>query len=203
MLNPQLERFVVTEDAARLIRLQRTCYRNLTQEKLGHEYYRGCARDLGDIIPFLPFTDSILDIGAGMGGVDVLLFMACPLMAKPHLYLFDLDRVDEKISYGFSGDPSAYSSLTAVREFLEQNGVNEQYFTVSNSFPESDRFDLTISLISMGFHYPVDTYLSRINTKILILDIRKGTNGIKTLRQKFKSVRVLRDYGRYERVVCE
>ena len=67
------------------------------------------------------------------------------------------------------------------------------------------KFDLVLSLISWGFHYPVETYLARVHEILrpgghLIMDVRKKTDGMDQIRARFETVEVLVDSKKYERI---
>src|SRR5690606_19099196 len=106
---------------------------------------------------------------------------------NPVFHLVDLDGISDDVRYGFRDNPSNYASLEGTRRFLLRNGLNEtQIKTVdigTQPFPREPKFDLVVSLISWGFHYPVDTYLEDVTSSLaphgtLILDLRRGSGGI-------------------------
>ena len=64
-----------------------------------------------------------------------------------------------------------------------------------------------ISLISWGFHYPVETYLDKaydvlVEGGSMIIDVRKGTNGIAMIKNLFGEVDVILDAEKFQRVVA-
>ena len=101
-------------------------------------------------------------------------------------------------------------SLDQAREFLKLNGVGDsaittQEATTDNRIPFGSSFGLIISLISWGFHYPVTTYLSEAARVLasdgsVILDVRKGTNGLRELRSQFSDVRVISEKPKFLRL---
>lgn len=89
------------------------------------------------------------------------------------------------------------------------NGVNKKNLALYNAgndeFP-TKQFDLIISLLSWGFHYPIETYLEKakkIKNGILILDIRNGTDQIETLKDNFNTIKVIEETRTRKRVVIE
>jgi protein-L-isoaspartate O-methyltransferase len=90
------------------------------------------------------------------------------------------------------------------------NGVTTQISVVDilkSSFP-SGTFDVIISLISWGFHYPVSTYLDVVydnmaENGILILDVRKNQNQEVLLTSKFETVKVIHDIGKAQRFLVK
>lgn len=194
--------FEMTKQIVRLVKVQRTCYKKTHPDNIPSVYYDGCLADLKSIVPYLPDnTESIIDIGCGVAGVDILLYRY--FCGKVQIHLFDLERVDPDITYGFSATPSAYNQFKHVRKFFDLNGVPRDAYTTSSAFPRDRHFDVAISLISMGFHYPVDEYLPLINADTLILDVRRGQyDQLRQLRAKYETVKVARNLPKYERMVC-
>jgi len=75
----------------------------------------------------------------------------------------------------------------------------------NNDIDINSTVDLIISLISWGFHYPVDTYLEKAydllnKDGILILDVRKDTNGLDLLTQRLGAYKVILETAKYSRV---
>lgn len=65
-------------------------------------------------------------------------------------------------------------------------------------FP-SQTFDVVVSLLSWGFHYPISTYAPRCSG-VMVVDVRKGTNGEGDLR-KYGDLTVVHEAQKYRRVV--
>lgn len=108
------------------------------------------------------YAESILDIGCGIGGIDIYLYKHYKNSAN--IYLIDKSAIDDNLHYGFKDHGSFYNSLMLTRSFLSKNNVPEERIFVQeanagNTIEFNQKFDLIISLISWGFHYPVTTYL--------------------------------------------
>jgi len=154
---------------------------------------------------------NILDIGCGIGGIDALL--AEHYKFDVNIFLIDKSVVDKNYHYGYETSGSFYNSLKLSKVFLKDFGVPDnriflQEATPQNSIEFDVQFDLIISLISWGFHYPVETYLNSVHAKlnangVLLLDIRKETNGLETIKGKFGFVKILKDFGKFYRVKAE
>ncbi len=140
---------------------------------------------------------AILDVGCGVAGIDILLARHYQEQGKPvDFYLLDKTEINDKVYYGLEKTASYYNSLNIARDFLMANGVqgeriHTQEVTGSPIFP-GIRFDLVLSLISWGFHYPVETYLDEVYTILkpggeLIIDIRKGSDGEMRIEQRFNT----------------
>ena len=113
----------------------------------------------------------VLDIGCGMAGIDVLIGREWP---GCEIHLLDKDGVSPVINAGYHAKPddfSHYHSFDCALALLADNGVNNQIYC-HQQLPDIE-FDLVISLLSWGFHYPLTTYAPRC-TGPIIVDARKG-----------------------------
>lgn len=123
---------------------------------------------------------TVLDIGAGVGGIDVILWHKC----RPTLCLLDYDKTAEKLKYGMQSTGEPYNSIKATEQMQKRNGVEGvEYFSPEDKnirgILENYNFDLIISCLSWGYHYPVQTYLdlayhSMREDGSIILDVRSG-----------------------------
>jgi SAM-dependent methyltransferase len=137
-------------------------------------------------------VENVLDIGCGIAGIDLFLYQNYK-NHKPNLFLLDKEGISD-VYYGFEEEASFYNSLSLSESFLTLNGVPKNKIHTINiskqDFPSENKFELIISLISWGFHYPVSTYLNEAydslsDNGILIIDIRKGTDGEEQVKDKF------------------
>jgi hypothetical protein len=156
-------------------------------------------------------TQSILDIGSGLAGLDVFLWS---LLQKnqPKIYLLDKTKVEKKIWYEFKSHGAFYNSLDLAKKNLMSNGVESSNITVIEApnngiIKNIKNIDLVISTISWGFHYPVDLYidsvLSLMSKKgVLIIDVRKNKGGLDTLAAKFKTISIIKNEKKYLTVKC-
>lgn len=168
------------------------------------------AREYEEIRPHLPRRAvAILDIGCGVGGIDVLLHRH---YGTPRLYLVDRTQTSDRVYYGFETRGAFYNSLEATRRLLLTNGVPEPALRFREVGDECrldipEAVDLVISLISWGFHYPVTVYADQVRALLrpggrVILDVRKGTDGVAQLRDRFPSVTTISETPKKERVVA-
>jgi hypothetical protein len=116
-------------------------------------------------------------IGPGLSIFELFLSR----QTQCHLYLIDIEYTEEHI-HGFSPQGSGYSSNKTARRFLESNGISADRIQFCN--PKAEKLnaspvDLIISNLSMGFHYPVDAYVSYIRSALkqkglFVFDKRKS-----------------------------
>ncbi|HEX5138920.1 MAG TPA: class I SAM-dependent methyltransferase [Planctomycetota bacterium] len=174
-------------------------------------FNRDMAREYAEIAPHLPRrAAAILDIGCGVGGIDVLLHRH---YGSPRLYLADRTETSGEVYYGFSERGAFYNSLEATRRLLVANGVPESALRFREvgepcrlDVPEG--VDLAISLISWGFHYPVEVYADQVRALLrpggrVILDARKGTDGRAQLEARFPRVTRISESRKKERLCAE
>jgi len=146
---------------------------------------------------------SILDIGCGVAGIDVLLYDHY----RPDVNIFLLDKTDiqSRIYYGMKERGAFYNSLAISRRVLEENGVPKsniftQEATAHNDILFDGKFDIVLSLLSWGFHYPIATYLIQVYERLasggmVIIDVRKDAEGVQEIERLFGSYTVLDDKG--------
>ena len=139
------------------------------------------SNDVNALIQFLPGQSykRIVSIGPGNGLVELLLYRRIPFSS---LLLIDIESSDVH-KHGFAQHGSGYASLEGTRQFLIDNGVPAEVIQTCNPKQQAlpaFEFDLLLSLLSMGFHYPCDDYATFIRRYIaprgkVVLDKRKGT----------------------------
>jgi len=136
---------------------------------------------------YLPQSDSsvkLLDIGAGLAGIDV--FLSRHYGGDIDIHLMDFDQVDDKINAGFHDSAtsfSKYSRFNLAYDMLGYNWVNTSKVKQINlsrneGYEHYEPFDIVISLLSWGFHYPIDTYKPELTKRgVVIVNLRKGSDG--------------------------
>ncbi|OHA17029.1 MAG: hypothetical protein A3C79_01970 [Candidatus Taylorbacteria bacterium RIFCSPHIGHO2_02_FULL_45_28] len=169
-------------------------------------------REYSLVKKYLPANPSnILDIGCGVAGIDVMFHKHyIALNSDPHFYLLDKSIINSKVYYGIEKEAAYYNSLDIAKRLLMANGVKESHIhtqevTEAPLFPGM-KFDLVISLISWGFHYPISAYLDYTYGALtsggtLIVDVRKGTEGEALLEKKFGSLKIISEAQKYRRIL--
>lgn len=190
---------VVPDECDELLRLQRTELAGLTPAAAAAKYSADLAATFETFRPYLPpRAERILDVGAGLAGIDVLL--ARHYGHRPEITLLDRQGISPGPQGGFHPTGfAAYNDFPAALALLEANGVHGvRTCNVDGEAPPRGPFDLVISLLSWGFHYPVQTY--RFDAKVLVLDVRKATDGVTALL-RYGGVRFVHDGSKHIRVV--
>ena len=185
---------------------------NLRGPAIKAMYARDMELDFRSIREFLPREcSSVLDVGCGVAGIDV--FLARHYAGRPiPFYLLDKSSIDRKVHYRFTPKGSFCNSLEVAGQILALNGVDRARLhlleaTENNDIQIAGRVGLILSLISWGFHYPVGTYLDRAYDLLceggtLILDIRKGTDGLEAIGHKFGVYTVIANYDKHHRIAA-
>ena len=160
-------------------------------------YARMIHEDFEMIRPHLPADAArILDIGCGIGGLDVLLHRHYSGEPGPVIDLLDRTNPRTIPSYGFHREMEFYNALEISSAVLRDNGIPADAFrtldAADGEFPKGP-LDLVISIASWGFHYPLSTYLDRVVGALdtggtLILDLRRGQGQVRELELAFARV---------------
>jgi len=173
------------------------------------DYIADMETEFLDIKDFLPSKAiNLLDIGCGIGGINIFLSQHYNSPETAH-YCLDKTQTD-KIYYGFKQRAAFYNSLEYTKEFLSLNGINNIHLLPANdknTIESNATFDLIFSLISWGFHYPVETYLDQAYSLLnsgghLIIDIRKNTNGLTTIKERFANIKTISETDKKIRIVA-
>ena len=155
-------------------------------------------KELNTFKKYLPYeANNIMDIGCGLGIIDI--FLNKVFNNNPNFYLLDKNRVDKKIKYGFSLNYESYNDLNETKNILLDNGINKErihLFNVDENIEIKNKIDLVISLKSMGYHYPINTYVELFRkccTKdtVFIYDISDNQYDKKYLKTIFDNVKII------------
>ena len=184
---------------------------SITRKKsIREKYSSNMYQEFLQIRPFLPETcESILDIGCGIAGIDAFInnhYNNSP----PNFHLLDKTQVEKNIFYMFKETGAFYNCLKSSKKLLNENDISYGKINLHEANKENKihlpdvSIDIIISLISWGFHYPLDTYLEEAYRTlkmngILILDIRKDSGGENKLINRFHEVSIIHENKRSTR----
>ncbi len=76
------------------------------------------------------------------------------------------------------------------------------------NLPVVASLDVVISLLAWGFHFPVSTYLDWVCSCLaaggrLIMDVRRGTDGMKPLAARFSKLSVISETAKAQRICAQ
>lgn len=148
----------------------------------------------------------VLDIGSGLGGIDVLLtrhYQPDP----PYIHLLDGENDKPRMKL----HRETFNSMKVARSFLISNGVRSDrisYFTTATQVLPRP-YDLVLSLGSWCFHYPPETYLALLLSggglhmdSVLIMDVRNGKREYtEQIAQALERTAVIKETAKYTRAV--
>ena len=185
-----------------LLREQRTGMKELS------EYEIELAKTYDGFKEFLPKdAKNILDIGCGMSGIDV--FLSKHYDHKVKIHLADKHGISPKILSGFATDKDSFSHYHNFDYAIELLTINEvpkeniiEHNLLRKEFP-TDEFDVVISLLSWGFHYPIRDYVPNVSKGgIIIVDVRKNTDGLNELSSRGNCT-IVYESQKYVRIACQ
>lgn len=157
--------------------------------------------DFDSIVGHLPKNAfRSLDIGAGIGGINVLL--SAHYNHKIQLHLLDKTAVNKSIYYGFRDKTAFYNSLPEAFHLLLNSGVPDKNIILHEAGDDQNppfkniSYDLITSFISWGYHYPINTYLNDVKHSlspegVLIVDLRIDGEEFSILQHEFAEVSVI------------
>ncbi|MGM0381784.1 MAG: hypothetical protein ACQEP7_07325 [bacterium] len=177
-------------------------------EEVKSEYINHLAEEFERIKPHLPEDpDRILDIGCGIGGME--LFLADHYRGNlPDFYLLDKTEVSDQVYYQFKEEAAYYNSLEVARRLLIENEVPPEKIHLLEAsevdLSELPDIDLCMSFLSWAFHYPLDCYLDGVLECLdaegeLILDFRSETGEIEECRDHFEEAEIIEETQKYYR----
>ena len=148
----------------------------LDLDKISKDYYKIMYSEYLTIKKFVKPNQNILSIGAGIGGLEVIINNC---FKNENFTFIERDFVSEKIRYGWDNEnKEAYNKLNLLQNFLETNLLEINSFKIINFDTENlpiENFNLITSLYSLDFHYDFEVYknyLSSVsdNETIIIFD---------------------------------
>ena len=170
-------------------------FQNQDLEKITEELF---LKELNTFKNFLPNSvNTIMDIGCGLGIINIYLNKF--FEKKPIFFLLDKNRIDRKIKYGFSLNYESYNDLNETKNILLENEIDSScvhLFDVERKFQINKKIDLVISLKSMGYHYPINSYIELFRnccTKntVFIYDIGENQYDENYLKTIFDDVKII------------
>lgn len=167
--------------------------------------YKECA-------PFLPPACwGILDIGSGLGGIDILLARHYVRAGHRQPWVNLLDGEDDPPVVKLHRE--TFNSMRVAHDFQRENGIRGDqfaYYTPSSpSLPKP--YDLVVSFGSWCFHYAPAVYLPLLlrggglhRDTVVIVDVRKDkVEYWQQLHEHFAVVGVIREARKYDRVALK
>ena len=136
----------------------------LNVNKISEDYYKIMHLEYQTIKNFLDSNQNVLSIGAGIGGLEVIINNN---YIGTNFTFIERDFVSKKIKYGWDNkNEEAYNKLDLLENFLISNNIKRSNFNIINfdksRLPEK-KFNLITSLYSLDFHYDFEIYRSYLS----------------------------------------
>jgi hypothetical protein len=160
-------------------------------------YYNIVKKEFFQISSFISRAkkkENVLCIGCGLGGLEVLLQKE--KLKTSNFFLFERNFTSLKVSYGFdSKNKESYNSINSTKLFIRNNSINKSKFILididKDKLPKV-KFDIVISLLSLDYHYPFNSYYKYLKKNshketIFIFD----TIRVDCLKKIFKTVKII------------
>ena len=145
-------------------------------KKVSENYLGVMIKELDTINKFVIGKKFFLSIGAGIGGLELLILKS---VTNSHISFIEKDYVSNKVKYGWDNlNKEAYNDLTQLNFFLKSNEISKERYKIfdfdKKNFP-TNKFDIILSIYSLDYHYDFkiySDYLKKVMKKetILIFD---------------------------------
>jgi len=185
----------------------------ISQKEIENKINDEFSKEFNSIISYLPKSSkNILDIGCGLGVINI--YLNDYYSKKSNFTLIDKNYVDKKIAYGFNNNSESYNKLEITKDFLILNGFKTEQLQLVNAdenFVLNNKYELIISLFSMGYHYSIKNYIDIIkknstkSTKV-IFDLSMEYNELNEVKKYFNKVVIIKNDNEvkqnYLRLLC-
>ena len=167
----------------------------LDLDKISKDYYKIMYDEYLTIKKFIKPNQNILSIGAGIGGLEVIINNS---FKNENFTFIERNFVSKKIRYGWDNENrEAYNKLNLLENFLVTNLVEIKSFKIINFDTQrlpKENFNLITSLYSLDFHYDFKVYqeyLSSVsdNETIIIFDTIRANH----FKDIFEDVLVIKE----------
>jgi SAM-dependent methyltransferase len=137
-------------------------------------YERNTMDRINNILPHIPEkVGSILDIGSGLGGIDILLYRWFD--QKPTITLLDGSSYSAMVNK--HAEP--FNSARVALDFQRENGVKSEHIRfMEHDMLRPGKYDLILSFRAWCFHIAPAAYLRYVEESVhpgsvIIVDVRK------------------------------
>ena len=169
-------------------------------QKISENYMDVMIKELNTINEFVIGKKFFLSIGAGIGGLELLILRS---ITNSHISFIEKDYVSNKVKYGWDNlNREAYNDLNQLNFFLKSNEISKERYKIfdfdKKNFP-TNKFDIILSIYSLDYHYDFEIYsdyLKKVMKKesILIFDtirpeyFKKIFDHVEIIKEDFNTV---------------
>ncbi len=141
-----------------------SCLKVLKVFRTSGDYAVDVDNDFRQMEPHFPEqVNTIIDIGCGLAGIDILL-----RRKFPNARIMLLDKNGELPYYNWQAANNPYGNREMAEELMSCNGLHDAQWIDDTDSLEAD---LIVSTLAWGFHFPLSTYNVH---GFCIADLRKG-----------------------------
>ena len=124
----------------------------INKKKIPEEYTKIMVEELNTIKKFTINKKSFLSIGAGIGGLELLILKT---FSDAHVSFIEKNYVSNKIRYGWDDlNREGYNDLNLLDEFLKSNEISKkryQIFDFDKKIYPTNKFDVLLSIYSLDY----------------------------------------------------
>jgi len=147
-------------------------------------------RELDAFLPKIDKPRRVIDLGCGLGRVACGLHMAYNDPEIEYI-LADANRHDGPPATGWNPGEEWYNLFELTVEFCEANGLRNYRTWDLLKHPHPPDADLTVSMLSVGFHWPLNDWLKPwTKTEQMVFGCRAGIYSAGPFAPHFRSVEV-------------
>lgn len=169
----------------------------VTQIKKDKEFYLKMSSSEYEVIKsYIKRPNRILELGCGLGRFSI--FLNSQLEHNPEFLLADFSKISEKVKYGWNPKESFYNDLELTSQFCRENNLHN--FSIvdlaEDNLKNLSDIDLVISMLSVGFHYPIESYMPTLlditsDNAIMIFGVRSGIYDVSDFENSFAHITLL------------
>lgn len=164
-------------------------------KKISENYFKTMQKELNTIKKFIENKKFFLSIGAGIGGLELLILRS---ILGSHICFIEKNYISHKIKYGWDNqNKEGYNDLNQLESFLKRNKISKERYEIfdfdKKDFP-MNKFDIILSIYSLDYHYDFEiysNYLKKVMKKesILIFDTIRP----KYFEKIFENVEIIKE----------
>ena len=202
--------FVIEPAALAYLRVQKGRIWDLSPGAWHKGYREHLLATYDSLAPYLPATcGSILDVGSGLGGIDVLISrhykVNTPYVPPPVVHLLD-GLADPPVMHLHR---ETFNHMGVARDFLAANGLDVARFHGYGTDVDTplQRYDVICSFGAWCFHLPPELYLRFVRTAchpetILVLEVRAQKDMWRAqLEHYFQEIACVHGAAKFNRIV--
>ena len=168
--------------------------RQITQIKVDPDFYLKMSEsEYKAIKDHIGTPKEILELGCVLGRMSI--YINYKLDYDPYFILADVTKESKKIKYGWDPENSYYNSLELTDKFAKLHGLSnfKTHNLLAEDLNQYKNIDLVMSYLAVGFHYPIDQYMSTLlkitsDDCTMVFGVRRGKYNISDYEKYFSNI---------------